>query len=146
MNTPAKGRETMRTGIARLNAATQHFLDTCPAVRSWTQIHAQDWCVFTFDPNVEVPVIPPGVWFDKDQMDDEPRAEYEHAEANASITLVEQSIRRLAASETREALLEILVVEGFGGREYDVLTEAQADTLVRERMEWLRDQRAEGRR
>lgn len=127
----------MQTGIARLNAATQYFLDACPAVQSWTQLHEQDWCTFTFDESIEVPVVPPGVWFDEDSMDADARAEYEHADENASITLVEQSIRRIAPGEARQALLEILDVEGFGGREYEVRTEAQAESLVRERLEWL---------
>lgn len=46
----------------------------------------------------------------------------------------------------REALAEIYVIEGFGGRENDVHSRADAEALVAERLEWLRDQRAEGRR
>src|SRR3990167_8751701 len=54
----------MRHGIAKLTATTQHFLDTCPAVKSWTLSADEKTATFIFDPAVDVPLVPAGVDFD----------------------------------------------------------------------------------
>ena len=56
----------MKTGYAKLTATTQHFLDTCPAVVSWT--HQGDSCAsFVYDGSVDVPFVPLGVDFAGDE-------------------------------------------------------------------------------
>ncbi|HZP46311.1 MAG TPA: hypothetical protein VFB15_11740 [Candidatus Binataceae bacterium] len=60
----------MAHGIARWTATTQLFLDTCDAVTSWRALN-KDFVEFEFDEEVEVPVVPPGVYFEPDEMDPE---------------------------------------------------------------------------
>lgn len=75
---------TKKTGFAALTASTQYFLDTCPAVLSWTTIargvqfardtdvdgidnlYIADLVTFEYDPTVEVSLIPQGVDFSED--------------------------------------------------------------------------------
>jgi len=51
-----------------------------------------------------------------------------------------------ASADEKEALAEILHVEGFGGREDRVSDTASAQALANERLAWLREQREEGLR
>ena len=50
-----------------------------------------------------------------------------------------------ATEEEKDALTEILHVEGFGGREDNAGNVAMARPIAEERLAWLRDQRREGR-
>ncbi len=50
-------------GYAKLTSLTQHFLNTCPAVLSWTSTADENWAEFDFDPAVEIGIIPPHVYF-----------------------------------------------------------------------------------
>lgn len=64
----------IETGIARLTSTTQYFLDTCPAVKSWRKATADEfdtqfdptveYVAFDYDTEIEVPVVPAGVYFD----------------------------------------------------------------------------------
>src|SRR5258708_5729231 len=54
---------TMRTGSAKLTATTHHFLDTCPAVKSWTPSADEKTAIFLYDESVEVVMVPAGVDF-----------------------------------------------------------------------------------
>jgi len=58
------------TGWARNTASAQSFLNSCPAVREWREL-TPDVIEFQFDMNIEVSVVPPGVWFDPQRCDDE---------------------------------------------------------------------------
>jgi hypothetical protein len=51
-----------------------------------------------------------------------------------------------ASEEEIGALRDILHVEGFGGREDSATTMRAARKIAKERMTWLRNQRAEGMR
>ncbi len=51
-----------------------------------------------------------------------------------------------ARRELLESLCEILHVEGFGGAEDFVNSREDADELIERKLDWLRDQRAEGLR
>ena len=54
----------MKRGTAEWNATTQHFLEACPAVISWTPTPGDDSTItFIFDPSIEVHNVPPGVEF-----------------------------------------------------------------------------------
>ena len=46
-----------------LTATTQYFLDTCPAVKSWTPNADETTATFVYDELVEVPMVPNGVDF-----------------------------------------------------------------------------------
>ncbi len=48
--------------------------------------------------------------------------------------------------ELLESLREILHAEGFGGAEDFVNSREDADELIERKLDWLRDQRAEGLR
>lgn len=51
-----------------------------------------------------------------------------------------------ASEEEKDALTEILHVEGFGGREDDAGNYQMAREIAQERLVWLRSQREEGLR
>lgn len=53
----------MARGIAINTASAQQFLDRCEAVTTWRERDA-DTIDFDFDPAVELPIVPPGVFFD----------------------------------------------------------------------------------
>ena len=57
-------------GIALQTAATEQFLNTCPAVISFEPLVPGDarYYRFYYNDSVEVPVVPPGVWFDPAAM------------------------------------------------------------------------------
>ena len=62
-------------------------------------------------------------------------------------TLLTDALNALdCTDEERAGLLEILDVEGFGGREDDVTDSASAAAVAEERLEWLRQQHREGTR
>lgn len=52
-----------QTGTAKLTATTQYFLDTCPAVISWTPSEDGETATFEYDDTIEVPIVPAGVEF-----------------------------------------------------------------------------------
>ena len=61
--------------------------------------------------------------------------------------LLDAAIAALDCSDDeRTGLIEILDVEGFGGRENDATDSASATAVAEERLEWLRQQHAEGLR
>jgi hypothetical protein len=51
-----------------------------------------------------------------------------------------------ASEEEQQALSEIFHVEGFGGAEFRVMSFKDALRLAQDRLEWLREQRANGDR
>lgn len=70
-------------GLARQTASIEHFLNTCPAVLEFGKRgdgdgdeQGEQYFWFKFDPSVEVPVVPAGVWFDTATMTDEERDEW----------------------------------------------------------------------
>jgi hypothetical protein len=65
-----KGRKTVKTGYAKLTATTQHFLNTCPAVKSWTASDDEETATFIYDEMIEVPIVPEGVDFADDDVSD----------------------------------------------------------------------------
>lgn len=58
----------MRQGHATLTATTQYFLDSCPAVRSWTRSVDEATATFVYDETVEVFMVPYGVEFSGDEI------------------------------------------------------------------------------
>jgi hypothetical protein len=59
----------VKTGYAKLTATTQHFLNTCPAVKSWTASDDSETATFIYDEQIEVPIVPEGVDFAGDGVD-----------------------------------------------------------------------------
>jgi hypothetical protein len=64
----------------------------------------------------------------------------------AAIRALDMQVEPRVNADEREALLEILHVEGFGGREDNVATKTEAEYVAIERLLWLRGQRQEGMR
>lgn len=66
----------LQIGLARATASNQRFLDTCPAVKAWAAVETNGdgeptvWA-FTFDPAVEVPLVPRGVRFSAEEDGEE---------------------------------------------------------------------------
>jgi hypothetical protein len=58
----------MRQGHATLTATTQYFLDSCPAVQSWTTSIDEATVTFVYDETVEVFMVPHGVEFSDDEI------------------------------------------------------------------------------
>lgn len=67
----------MRQGNAKLTATTQHFLDTCPAVKSWTPSADETTATFLYDETVEVGIVPDGVEFSDDAIESESEEDIE---------------------------------------------------------------------
>ena len=53
----------MKIGTAKLTATTQHFLDTCAAVKSWTLSADEVTVTFIYDETIEVAAVPTGIKF-----------------------------------------------------------------------------------
>lgn len=128
-------------GFAKLNATTQYFLNVCPAVSSWTSTADENWAEFDFDPAVEVGFTPPHVYFITSGDDEDDLASYAASLLHHEIDRLDES--DLAGSaEEKDALHEILTVEGFGGRENDVTTFDAAREVAVERLAWYRSARS----
>ncbi len=56
----------MRQGNAKLTATTQQFLNTCPAVKSWTPSADEETATFLYDETVEVAIVLEDVDFSDD--------------------------------------------------------------------------------
>jgi hypothetical protein len=128
---------TLRRGFARWSASTQQFLDLCPAVHSWRGTSDGAFVEFTYDETVDVPIAPPGVYFDPDRADADERAAFAESLLHHEIDRLSESDLR-ASSEEMESLHEILAFEGFGGREDAVTTFDDAHQVALERLAWFR--------
>lgn len=62
---PFTTTENGEIGYARNTASVQGWLDRCEAVVRYDDLN-DDVIVFEFDPEIEVSVVPPGVYFDED--------------------------------------------------------------------------------
>ena len=126
-------------GYAKLNSTTQYFLDTCPAVQSWTSTMDENWAEFDFDPAVEIGIMPPHVYFITNGSEDD-RAAYASSLLYHEIDRLDESDLEGTAAE-KAALHEILAAEGFGGREDNVATFDAARHVAIERLAWYRTTR-----
>lgn len=65
----------LQIGRAKATASNQRFLDTCPAVKAWCCAEKDEhgeptlWA-FSFDPSVEVPIVPEGVHFTAEEQEE----------------------------------------------------------------------------
>lgn len=123
-------------GYAKLNPRTQYFLDTCPAVLSWTSTADQNWAEFDFDPTASIGITPPHVYFIT-PGDEDDRSSYAASLLHHEIDRLDESDLVGTAAE-KAALHEILAAEGFDGREDDVVTFDAARKVAVKRLAWLR--------
>ena len=67
----AEFMETPGRGVARNTALIQNWLNQTKAILFWDECNDDGMIRFAFDPREEVPVAPPGVWFDADAISPE---------------------------------------------------------------------------
>lgn len=56
------------TGFARSTPFVQQWLNSSDGITEWRELN-ENWIEFRFSRNVEIPVVPRGVYFDAAEMD-----------------------------------------------------------------------------